>query len=132
MLLAWNWGARAAVALALTLSAVHLGFQHQWGTAETGAAATVNVIMRISVLLILATITARLGSQTRAARERVKILEGILPICAYCKDIRDEHDCWQQIEAYVSQHSEAHFTHGICPKCAQSHFGKYQREKAGA
>jgi hypothetical protein len=129
MLLAWNWGARMAVTLALILSAAHLGLLASWGISETSGAAALNAFMRVVVLLVLATVTARLGRQTRAARERVKMLEGMLPICAYCKDIRDENNQWQQIEAYVSQHSAAEFSHGICPKCAESHFGKSRRAR---
>lgn len=48
---------------------------------------------------------------------RVKQLHGLLPICMYCKKIRDDRNYWQQVEAYVSAHSEAQFSHGICPDC---------------
>jgi sigma-B regulation protein RsbU (phosphoserine phosphatase) len=48
---------------------------------------------------------------------RIKQLQGLLPICMYCKKIRDDHNYWQQLEAYVSAHSEAQFSHGICPEC---------------
>ena len=51
------------------------------------------------------------------ALAKVKQLHGLLPICAYCKKIRDDHNYWQQVEAYISSHSEAQFTHGICPDC---------------
>jgi hypothetical protein len=129
MLVAWNWGAREGVALALGLSATHLVFQQMWGMSGMEGAASVNALMRVCVLLVLVGITARLGRHTRASRARVQMLEGILPICAYCKDIRDENGQWEQIEQYVSQHSEAHFSHGICPKCAESHFGEYRRDK---
>lgn len=47
----------------------------------------------------------------------VKLLHGLLPICCYCKRIRDDHDYWQQVEAYISSHSEAHFSHTFCPEC---------------
>jgi hypothetical protein len=50
---------------------------------------------------------------------KVKQLEGIIPICAYCKKIRNDQESWQHLEAYISQHSEAHFSHGICPECFQ-------------
>jgi PAS domain S-box-containing protein len=46
-----------------------------------------------------------------------KILAGLLPICASCKRIRDDHGYWQQVEAYISEHSDAVFSHGICPDC---------------
>ncbi len=48
---------------------------------------------------------------------RVKRLQGLLPICSYCKRIRDDQNYWKQVEAYISEHSEAEFTHGICPDC---------------
>ena len=49
---------------------------------------------------------------------RVKQLSGMLPICASCKKIRDDEGYWRQIEAYITEHSEAVFTHGLCPACA--------------
>ena len=53
------------------------------------------------------------------ALEEIKKLKGILPICSSCKKIRDDKGYWQQIEAYIGQHSGAEFTHGICPDCAR-------------
>ncbi len=50
---------------------------------------------------------------------QVKMLEGIIPICMYCKKIRDDHNSWNQLEQYISDHSEAQFSHGMCPKCAE-------------
>ncbi len=47
----------------------------------------------------------------------VKQLQGLLPICSYCKKIRRDDDYWQQVETYISEHSEATFSHGICPHC---------------
>jgi hypothetical protein len=49
----------------------------------------------------------------------VKTLSGLLPICAACKKVRDDQGYWQQIENYISAHSEADFTHSICPECAR-------------
>ena len=51
------------------------------------------------------------------ALSRVKTLQGLLPICSYCKKIRDDRNYWQQVEGYISDHSEAQFSHGICPEC---------------
>ena len=53
------------------------------------------------------------------ALEEVKTLSGFLPICASCKNIRDDKGYWNQIEAYISDHSEAEFSHGICPECCK-------------
>jgi phosphoserine phosphatase RsbU/P len=58
--------------------------------------------------------------ELEAALDQVNQLEGILPICSYCKKIRDDKDYWQQIESYIEDHSEALFTHSICPDCYQS------------
>ena len=54
-----------------------------------------------------------------AAQEQVKQLEGIIPICMYCKKIRDDQESWHQLEKYISMHSEAEFSHSICPSCLE-------------
>jgi CheY-like chemotaxis protein len=51
------------------------------------------------------------------ALSRVKQLQGLLPICSYCKKIRDDRNYWEQVESYIARHSEAQFSHGICPDC---------------
>ena len=58
----------------------------------------------------------RIGELERALAE-VKQLKGLLPICAYCKKIRDEGDYWQQVDQYIQSHSEAQLSHAICPDC---------------
>jgi CheY-like chemotaxis protein len=57
--------------------------------------------------------------ELQAALSRLHRLEGLLPICSYCKNIRDEDDAWQSVERYVSTRSDAHFSHSICPSCYQ-------------
>jgi len=54
------------------------------------------------------------------ALSRVKLLQGLLPICSYCKRVRKDENYWQQVESYVSEHSEARFSHGICPPCYET------------
>ncbi len=61
-------------------------------------------------------------AQLQEALSRVKQLQGLLPICSYCKRIRDDHDYWQQVETYMGEHSQATFTHGICPECYEKFF----------
>lgn len=56
-------------------------------------------------------------AELQAALKQVKELQGLLPICSYCKRVRDDHDYWEQIDTYVAQHSRAEFSHGICPDC---------------
>ncbi len=69
---------------------------------------------------LIAEQNARLAEQNRQLREaldRVKRLEGILSLCMYCKKVRTENDAWQRLESYVSQHTDARFSHGMCPEC---------------
>ena len=58
---------------------------------------------------------------------RVRKLSGLLPICASCKKIRDDKGYWNQIEAYIRDHSEAEFSHGICPECTRKLYPQYYR-----
>ncbi len=60
-----------------------------------------------------------LNEKLQTALDEIKTLRGIIPICANCKKIRDDNDSWQRIEQYISEHSEAQFSHGICPDCAK-------------
>jgi phosphoserine phosphatase RsbU/P len=56
-------------------------------------------------------------AQLEEALGRVKKLHGLLPICSYCKRIRNDDNYWQQVESYIEEHSGAEFTHGVCPQC---------------
>ena len=59
-------------------------------------------------------------AQLQQALASVRQLQGLLPICSYCKRIRNDQNYWEQLETYLSDHSEASFSHGICPSCYQS------------
>ena len=67
--------------------------------------------------------------QLEAALARVKRLEGIIPICSYCKQIRDDQQSWHKLERYISDHSEALFTHSICPHCYDEQMKKIKAVK---
>ncbi|HLG18691.1 MAG TPA: response regulator [Bdellovibrionota bacterium] len=56
-------------------------------------------------------------AELERALAQVHTLRGLLPICSYCKKIRDDHNYWRQIESYICEHSQASFTHSICPGC---------------
>jgi len=64
----------------------------------------------------------------KAFRE-ITTLRGILPICASCKKIRDDQGYWKQIESYIRDHSDAEFSHGICPPCAEKLYPEYYTDK---
>jgi K+-sensing histidine kinase KdpD len=90
-----------------------------------------NNLLRVGVFVSVALVLARLkgdmlremklNADLQAALDEVNKLSGLLPICAWCKRIRDDEGTWQQIETYITVHSEADFTHGICPDCARKH-----------
>ncbi len=68
-------------------------------------------------------------SELREALATVKTLKGLLPICASCKKIRDDKGYWNQIEEYVRRHSDAEFSHGICPDCAKRLYPEFFKDK---
>lgn len=68
-------------------------------------------------------------TKMQKALSKVKMLSGLLPICASCKKIRDDTGYWEQIEAYVSAHSEAEFSHGLCPDCMDKIYHQYKLKK---
>jgi hypothetical protein len=98
-----------------------------------------NVTMRSGVFILFALVLARikadhlrevrLTSDLQAALLEVKQLSGLLPICAWCKRIRDDDGEWESIETYITDHSAADFTHGICPECAQRVHPALQQHK---
>jgi C4-dicarboxylate-specific signal transduction histidine kinase len=58
----------------------------------------------------------------KKALDDINTLKGIVPICSHCKKIRDDKGYWNQLEVYVQKHSDAEFSHGICPDCAKEHY----------
>ena len=71
------------------------------------------VLARISTHITL----RKRERELEEALEEIKTLNGILPICSYCKQIRNDAGYWQQVEEYISEHSQAMFSHGVCPVC---------------
>ena len=86
----------------------------------------------------ISTIARNITERKKAERERerlveeqqrllgeVKTLSGLLPICSYCKKIRDDNGYWNQIEDYIGKHSSANFTHSVCPDCASNQYAEF-------
>ncbi len=71
----------------------------------------------------------KLISDLQSALANVKKLSGLLPICSSCKKIRDDEGYWQEVERYLAEHSEAEFTHGICPECAKKFYPALYKKK---
>ena len=63
------------------------------------------------------------------ALAQIKQLKGMVPICMHCKKIRNDENYWQQVEEYVAEHTEADFSHSICPRCLEEHYPDYARRK---
>jgi hypothetical protein len=93
-----------------------------------------NMLMRLFSFFIVAWLSARnaalfseeraTSAELRRALSEIKLLQGLLPICAGCKKIRDKQGEWNAVERYIQEHSEATFTHSMCPDCAK----KWARE----
>ena len=83
-------------------------------------AAELRARMQVGVRVVnLQTTLAERVREVEEALSRVKQLQGLLPICSYCKKIRDDQNYWHQVESYVGQHTDARFSHGICPECTE-------------
>ena len=67
--------------------------------------------------------------QLQQALKEVKQLRGIIPICAHCKKIRNDNGYWMQVEHYISDHSEAEFSHGLCPDCMNEMYPHLSEEE---
>jgi hypothetical protein len=126
----WLVGSRLGVAVASLSTLVWLGEDLASGRAFVHPLIPFwNALMRVSCFLIVVLLVAWLKrsyeEQRRIARElqeslaKVKILSGLIPICAWCKKVRNDEGYWQQVEAYIAEHSEATFTHGICQECKE-------------
>jgi hypothetical protein len=72
---------------------------------------------------------SKIIKELQSALEKVQMLSGMLPICASCKQIRDDRGYWNKIEVYIEKHSEAEFSHGICPECARKLYPEYFSER---
>ena len=71
----------------------------------------------------------RLFNELSDALANIKTLRGMLPICSYCKKIRDDKGYWDQVDSYISKHTDTVFSHGMCPECAQKVLKDYEEFK---
>jgi len=113
----WGYG------LALGMPLVRLYFALVWPDTWSTVEDSVNTAIQISVLSTFTFLIYRTAVQTQALAQRVRTLEGILPICSFCKKIRDQENRWHTLEHYISSHSAAQFSHGVCPECGRRHYG---------
>ena len=113
-----HWGFVVAVALPLARLPVFFLF---WHVPSSWTLEFVDTAIDVVVLLGMAQIIDHVARQ----RREILVLEGMLPICVFCKRIRDESGGWRQLESYIAERSEAKFTHTFCAECGQAHYGKF-------
>lgn len=115
-----RWGLFFAVVMPLVRLYFHIAL---WAAPWTIIEAGINGLIRVVVFSAFAFIIDRIARQTRELSNEVTMLEGLLPICSHCKRIRDQNEEWQVLEKYIQDRTPTTFTHGICPECAQKHWG---------
>ena len=123
ILAAWYSGKRAAVALAIAVPLFRI-LLLAWPQSQPVDLVPVVLatIFRGTVVLAIGLWFARLADFERDLSRHVKVLEGLLPICSFCKSIRNESGKWEGLESFISRRSEAEFSHGVCPSCGKAHY----------
>jgi hypothetical protein len=123
MLAAWQGGPRISVGLTVGMSVIRFGFVFLWSPPWTLLDAALNALVHGLVLVVVALLAAHVARLHRALLPRVPTLEGLVPICAFCNRIRDEHQEWKPLEVYITARSAATFSHGVCPACMTQYYG---------
>lgn len=114
---AWYGGLRWGLPLSL-LPLAHVA-TIAWGLPSATFEAAISAVVRIPVLAAVAWWIASVAESQRALTKEVELLAGLLPICSYCKKIRDDEGDWQVLEKYIQDRTAARFTHGICEACLE-------------
>lgn len=83
---------------------------------------------RYAALLSDITVRKGVGAKLQKAMDDIRTLHGILPICANCKNIRDDQGYWKRVEVYISERTKAEFSHGLCPDCMKKLYSEYEED----
>jgi len=124
---AWYRGLTAGLAAALIVPSIS-GVLMLFSKIESSVVA-MDVGGFLFISLLLGACVGSLSEMNRKlqdANRKVKKLEGLIPICASCKDIRIAEGTWEAVESYIKDNSDADFTHGLCPDCAKKFFPTHQ------
>jgi len=119
------------VALAIELKPYFYQTGSFYGLCGIVLVASIFLVYRWRVALLLQR-EKELKQRVDQSVSQIKILGGLIPICANCKKIRDDKGYWNQLEKYLKEHSEAEFTHGICPECKEKLYGPYLKKMGRA
>ena len=126
-LAAWYSGQVCGLWLALLLPLSRLGFEMVlWGVPLTGVDGADGLLLltmiRVSTNTLLALLTHRLSEHERALARDLKTLQGLLPLCSFCKSIRNGEETWEPLEGYIESRSGAEFSHSVCPDCSRQNY----------
>jgi hypothetical protein len=111
-------GMIAGSIIAVLLPLLRLSFFLKWDLPSSWLLECIDTSVDITILIGFAT----LFHQTLVQRRHIKVLEGILPMCSLCKRIREEGGQWRQLEVYITERSDALFSHTFCEQCARTHY----------
>ena len=133
-IIAWQVGRTAGFLMAIFCAATWFQsdfLAHQRYSIFIGSWDTaMRLISFVALALTLSRIQTELAKQNRLNTEltdamaQIKTLTGILPMCSFCRKIRDDKNQWVPLESYISKHSEAQVSHGLCPICYKKHYGE--------
>lgn len=100
------------------LPLIHLSFFLRWELPASLTLGLLDTAVDIAILTAFALLIEQMIRQQR----QIRVLQGMLPICGFCKRIRDEAGGWHQLESYISRHSAAQFSHTFCQECGRKHY----------
>jgi hypothetical protein len=141
-LIAWHVGLRSGAYMALLAAGTWFMADHASGHFYSSPGIVGwNALMEFAACIVVAGIASvvrtqlsaqeKLNAELFATMAEIKRLEGLLPICSACKQIRNERGEWELMEKYITTHSEAQFSHSVCPECARKLYPQYLDEPGG-
>ena len=122
---AWFSGAPAGLALAVVLPLTRLAFMLTlWGEPWDATTILATAVTRVGVFAFMAVMAARLADHERLLSREVEVLRSLLPLCTYCRKIRQGNERWTTLEDYAAS-AKNEFSTGLCPDCASAHLPEY-------
>jgi len=108
--------------LSVLLPVVSIYYVFLWNESTRVIFIIINLIIRVIIFIFITFLINIVKKQKRELSERINNLESFLPICSFCKKIRDEKNHWHNIESYISGKTSTEFSHSICPDCAKKYY----------
>jgi hypothetical protein len=130
ILAAWYSGLWPALVMAIAVPVLRLTILMEHTPASESTSLALATLLRGVVVAFVGLWFARLAELERDLHRKVKVLEGLLPICSFCKSIRGQNGEWEPLESFISGRSEAEFSHGVCPSCSAKHYSAFFDKRA--